>query len=1540
MQFVCIPLGMAVASRDPPSHTRKTLESYYERLTRPLALVLVNSPALPAKTRAPAEVAQAVVDSFACSRTRGLIPDVALALRCLYLVKTHLASRESLFKQHLALVVFMLSEKRTALLAQELSTMHCVVSGRKLATDVPWPVVLAGTEPGKTPFNPQLVALLHFLALQGVLQLVSQDLQRHKQNPDTELFQAVCSSLLSSSNFMVCVSSCPAELHPKYTSNLLRLIGGYIKVVDYLYQKTARTELQQCLHALKIKAAEHSAAPDLDFSPSCLTPYTRPFLIDLQNSNPAPDISQKVQQMLSDDTPCSSTGDPKCSPVCISNLTPLAEACELVAEFWKSHPIPTNTELRDLMAFAKRLLELNTEETPALQAHIELLSTHIINLSLTKDNALLARACFRYGKNRRLAACLFQACRLDVTSLISTTNDHEAGRLWLRLSYSVTLLLELGATVKACEIMQMLLDNVSYSELGVELRNHIPTLASHEPSFMQFVLGKVEDSEKRSIIEKMETLRDTKQVTPSRSEVQLSMSNNDLPQHLSVNGTITQTSKHLGQAKQILSQLQSMGGSSSQIRLLEKSLSLYLASQTAQTSIYLTPDLHKVLCGLQQCGLLNMAVHHLDTILDSSPESSPALLDLQLMHCRVMLDLKRFEKVPKALLDSSNTLRDLSTKGLGYGPVIAWKLLQFRYAIMLRDETKARALFEKIVHFISTRPEFDIRDSLSQLSLEARLQNMLVLAKFLILTAQFCLNTGETILALKNLRLAIKILGSVLRKKPVNTQNSFGYDTRHFLLEAHRLAFKACKHLGLSSEAITHVLEFIDVNNSLEYGMQKVMNSFVSIGFLLYCNRIKQARAEADKILEIETDLAIIKMCQLSIRAIFNGLLDRSESLQFMQQYLTTREHSHHMSFDSHLKDFFEHIQTEATILFDGNDTYDMLVNALITARGKLESFERQAVLLLSGAHMGARVLPNSGMEGSSPNFGVPLTTQSLVECKDILFKMCNAKYASRLDFARAQDAHASFVKCVVLLSYFTIFKQDGVSELLKCILYLQESVFRYLTDDCAKLYQEPSDEYRLLPELQPVEPTIELPSNETLFQLLHENLPRDWILMSFNICPENGDLIILRLDGGNKDPLLVKIPVDVAGYSKFGDMVLEMYDIVSANNKSTHRSVTSKVRTYDDRKQWWKLRFELDKRIESLLDNIEDGLLRAFRGLFSLTETNSTEYNAFSKKLNKIWQRALEFWSPSFAMSDSITHLFYCLSPFQEDGTFDSKLLTALIDYTLHQVVGVHKFHLNAKKRALLEKELKKIYTADISCSVPQHLILMPSHECRIIPWESMKVFKGQSVSRMTSIQALMSSLEHTAKMKVSHTDESGIFYVVNPGGDLIKTQDRFQPLLDSLLHTHGIAGERPSEEEIRDGLLRKDLFIYLGHGGGEHYIRSSSLLKARFSSRGRRFPVAFLMGCLSCNFRDNGRLRHSSNVDTWLACGSPAVVANLWDVTDKDIDIFTLSVLASWGVARDMKAECPNLALAIAKSRLSCQLKYLNGAAPVLYGLPMRMR
>ena len=67
-----------------------------------------------------------------------------------------------------------------------------------------------------------------------------------------------------------------------------------------------------------------------------------------------------------------------------------------------------------------------------------------------------------------------------------------------------------------------------------------------------------------------------------------------------------------------------------------------------------------------------------------------------------------------------------------------------------------------------------------------------------------------------------------------------------------------------------------------------------------------------------------------------------------------------------------------------------------------------------------------------------------------------------------------------------------------------------------------------------------------------------------------------------------------------------------------------------------------------------------------------------------------------------------------------------------------------------------------------------------------------------------------------------------------------------------------------------------------------------------------------------------------------SPCMVANLWDVTDRDIDKFLEHLLKTWLTSEDGTS----LSRVVQESRQACKMKNLVGCAPVVYGLPVFIR
>jgi tetratricopeptide (TPR) repeat protein len=221
--------------------------------------------------------------------------------------------------------------------------------------------------------------------------------------------------------------------------------------------------------------------------------------------------------------------------------------------------------------------------------------------------------------------------------------------------------------------------------------------------------------------------------------------------------------------------------------------------------------------------------------------------------------------------------------------------------------------------------------------------------------------------------------------------------------------------------------------------------------------------------------------------------------------------------------------------------------------------------------------------------------------------------------------------------------------------------------------------------------------------------------------------------------------------------------------------------------------------------------------------------------------------------------------------------------------------------------------------------LILILDEVLSSLPWESMPCLSDLPVCRLPCA-ALLGRCAEAARERGGAASADSVFYVLNPSGDLIRTQSTLEPTF-ARPPWEGVAGQSPTREALYAALEHKDLFVYCGHGDGSKYVSADRL------QRLPRCSVAMLMGCSSGALRRLGGLAPSGMPLSYLHGRAPAVVANLWDVTDGEIDRYSQALV-------DMCERGVPLLLAAARARRACRLRFLTGAAAVCYGAPIEVR
>ncbi|KAL6785906.1 ESP1 [Auxenochlorella protothecoides x Auxenochlorella symbiontica] len=228
-----------------------------------------------------------------------------------------------------------------------------------------------------------------------------------------------------------------------------------------------------------------------------------------------------------------------------------------------------------------------------------------------------------------------------------------------------------------------------------------------------------------------------------------------------------------------------------------------------------------------------------------------------------------------------------------------------------------------------------------------------------------------------------------------------------------------------------------------------------------------------------------------------------------------------------------------------------------------------------------------------------------------------------------------------------------------------------------------------------------------------------------------------------------------------------------------------------------------------------------------------------------------------------------------------------------------------------------------------PVVLVLDPVLQA--LPWESVPGLEQQSMYRMPSLAVALASCQTASEPR--RLDPRDAFFSLNPSGDLGDTQQALEPLFLRQPTWKGTSGRPPAAAELAEALQTRQLFVYCGHGSGEQYLPAARLRTLRCSAAG------LIMGCSSGRLRPPAAAGDEAQgaVLAYLLAGCPAATANLWDVTDKDIDRFTAAVLEDWLEAPGREpGAAVDVAASVNAARGRCRLRYLNGGAAVTYGLP----
>jgi Peptidase family C50 len=283
---------------------------------------------------------------------------------------------------------------------------------------------------------------------------------------------------------------------------------------------------------------------------------------------------------------------------------------------------------------------------------------------------------------------------------------------------------------------------------------------------------------------------------------------------------------------------------------------------------------------------------------------------------------------------------------------------------------------------------------------------------------------------------------------------------------------------------------------------------------------------------------------------------------------------------------------------------------------------------------------------------------------------------------------------------------------------------------------------------------------------------------------------------------------------------------------------------------------------------------------------------------------------------------------------------------------------HTDAKQSQQQQQQQQQLHIA-------RHpVILVLDEQLQSMPFEALPCLRGHPVTRLPALPFLFTALSARWCTRTSSSSSSssstttttadsddvddtseatwspaqqGIrlhsgFYVLDPEQNLPTSRATLQPALEALQRSRGWSGAVGSDAtsssfQLASALSQHDLFVYCGHGAGELLLGRDDVAALQ------NCAAAVIMGCSSGRLKSSGCFEPAGMVSGYLVAGSPAVVANLWDVTDRDIDRYCLALLRLFAE----KDDPASLAHAVAQARSECKLKHVIGYAPVCYGIPV---
>lgn len=285
-----------------------------------------------------------------------------------------------------------------------------------------------------------------------------------------------------------------------------------------------------------------------------------------------------------------------------------------------------------------------------------------------------------------------------------------------------------------------------------------------------------------------------------------------------------------------------------------------------------------------------------------------------------------------------------------------------------------------------------------------------------------------------------------------------------------------------------------------------------------------------------------------------------------------------------------------------------------------------------------------------------------------------------------------------------------------------------------------------------------------SLYDKIEKMLPNNFVVVSL-VLVDFSTLYAVRLESGN-EPFYYRLKYD----RKYTE---EFKQIIAENDRSMKQS---------DRNKFWSTRSQLNSRLAAFTEEIEKNVLSYAKALL-LGSFKEFNLDKFIERIKSELSLVNLTKSQTNLLKLIVGGLEYLDSKLIRQGLkteFDDAKLDTITNYLVDR-----KAKLSGLKR--------------------KHVCLLVDKHLHQIPWESLPSAKKQSITRMPSIHFLLSHL----KVNKLSINKENAFYIVDPGGDLVYTKQKFQPFFEKKKTWKGLVGVAPDETQFKTALTEYELFM-----------------------------------------------------------------------------------------------------------------------------------